>query len=603
MERKKVTFDTFAKQLGCISKYKKKYLFIILILNMIFTCLIPFISALLPKVAIGLIEGRASDKEVIMEMCLLGAISFVCLLISTICSMFQQTRFLEIRVKEFSNVTRRLQKMEYSNLEDAKKIDRFNESIEALGGDYYGFEGAYHNLFEFLPFAFATVLYSVVLFIFNYWIAICALVGGVVTIIINSVCAKYAASLKDEEAKAYKQAQYFQNISFDFSYGKDIRVYSLQDKLKRDFRNKSINLVNVFKKMINHQFTLGLIELIFLLLQDAVSYFFIIKAYYDGYLSLGEVSFYVGLIIALSTAIRSASEKFTSMIQNMRLSVSYFEFMEDRSLLESSEGREALDKNETLEIEFRNVSFKYPSTSTWIFKNLNLTIHKGEKLAIVGTNGAGKTTICKLMIGLFEPTEGQILINGIDIKDFSKRALYDMYSIVFQDVNIFACSIIENVTGEDNSSSAREKAIECLNRVGLKEKIESLPNKYDTQMLKILDDEGVELSGGQNQKIAIARALYKDANMVILDEPTASLDALAEASIYQSFDDLVKNKTAIYISHRLSSTKFCDKIALFTQNGLEEYGNHEELMAKKGIYYSMFMTQGKYYKEGGEENE
>ena len=178
-----------------------------------------------------------------------------------------------------------------------------------------------------------------------------------------------------------------------------------------------------------------------------------------------------------------------------------------------------------------------------------------------------------------------------------------MFSIVFQDVNVFGCSVIENVVGEDNSPSARAKAIDCLNRVGLKEKIESLPNKYDTQMLKILDDEGVELSGGQNQKMAIARALYKDANMVILDEPTAALDALAEASIYKSFDDLVQSKTAIYISHRLSSTKFCDKIALFTKNGLEEYGNHEELMAKKGIYYSMFMTQGKYYKEGGEENE
>ena len=603
MERKKVTFDTFVKKLGCISKYKKKYLFVILILNMIFACIIPFISALLPKVAIGLIEGRASDKDVIIQMCLLGGLTLVCLLISTICSMFQQTRFLEIRIKEFSQVARRLQKTEYSNLEDAKQIDRFNESLEALGGDYQGFEGAYHNLFDFLPFAFATILYSVVLFVFNYWIALCALVSGCVTVLINSLSAKYAASLKDEEAKAYKQVQYFRNISFDFSYGKDIRVYSLQDKLKKDFRNKSINLVSVFKKMINHQFKLGLIELIFLLLQDGISYFFIIKAYYDGYLTLGEVSFYVGLIIALSTALRKASENFTSMIQNMRLSESYFEYMDDRSLLESFEGRDAIDKNETLEIEFKNVSFKYPSTSTWIFKNLNLTIHKGEKIAIVGTNGAGKTTICKLLIGLFEPTEGEILINDINIKDFSKRALYDMFSIVFQDVNIFACSIIENVVGEDNSPSARAKAIDCLKRVGLKEKIESLPNKYDTQMLKILDDEGVELSGGQNQKIAIARALYKDANMVILDEPTAALDALAEASIYQSFDDLVQSKTAIYISHRLSSTKFCDKIALFTKNGLEEYGNHEELMAKKGIYYSMFMTQGKYYKEGGEDNE
>lgn len=603
MDRKKVTFDTFVKQLKCISKYRKKYLYLILVFNMIFACLIPFISALLPKVAIGLIEERASDKEVIVQICVIGAISLVCLVITSTCQIIENTRFLEIRVREFSNVTRLLQKVEYSNLEDSKKIDRLNESMEALSGDNYGFEGVYHDLFAFLPFAFATILYSVILFVFNYWIAICALLCGSVTIIINYFCAKYAASLKDEEAKAYKQSQYFQNISFDFSYGKDIRVYSLQDKLKKDFRNKSINLVNVFRKMINHQFLLGLIELVFLLLQDGVSYFFIIKAYYEGYLSLGDVSFYIGLIIALSTALRSASEKFTSMIQNMRLSVSYFEYMEDKSILESCEGRESLDKKETLQIEFRNVSFKYPNTSNWIFKNLNLMINKGEKLAIVGTNGAGKTTICKLMIGLFEPTEGQILINGIDIKEFSKRALYDMYSIVFQDVNIYACSIIENIVGEDTSLEAREFAIDCLKRVGLKEKIEALPNKYDTQMLKILDEEGVELSGGQNQKIAIARALYKDANMVILDEPTASLDALAEASIYQSFDDLVQNKTAIYISHRLSSTKFCDKIALFSNKGLEEYGNHEELMAKKGMYYSMFMTQGKYYKEGGEENE
>ena len=198
----------------------------------------------------------------------------------------------------------------------------------------------------------------------------------------------------------------------------------MQDKLKKDFRNKSINLVSVFKKMINHQFKLGLIELIFLLLQDGISYFFIIKAYYDGYLTLGEVSFYVGLIIALSTALRKASENFTAMIQNMRLSESYFEYMEDKSLLESFEGRDAIDKKETLQIEFKNVSFKYPSTSTWIFKNLNLTIHKGEKIAIVGTNGAGKTTICKLLIGLFEPTEGEILINDINIKDFSYPTIH-----------------------------------------------------------------------------------------------------------------------------------------------------------------------------------
>ena len=187
--------------------------------------------------------------------------------------------------------------------------------------------------------------------------------------------------------------------------------------------------------------------------------------------------------------------------------------------------------------------------------------------------------------------------------DFDKDQYYGMFSTVFQDYSIYACSVLENIRGDDTSEESKKRAIACLDTVGLKEKIEALPQKYDTMLTKSVDENGVDLSGGQKQKIAIARALYKDGNVVILDEPTSALDPLAEAEIYQTFDGLIKGKTAIYISHRLSSTKFCDHIAFFNEEGLKEYGTHDELMEKKGKYYSMFTIQGYYYQQGGEEND
>lgn len=228
---------------------------------------------------------------------------------------------------------------------------------------------------------------------------------------------------------------------------------------------------------------------------------------------------------------------------------------------------------------------------------MNLVINAKEKIAIVGTNGAGKSTIVKLICGLFYPTKGEILINGIPTTSFDQDSYYDMFSTVFQDHSVYACSVLDNIIGNDSSEDAAIRAKQCIETIGLKDVIEKLPQKYDTVLNKTIDEKGVNLSGGQKQKIAIARALYKNGNVVILDETTSALDALAEADIYQSFDGLIKDKTAIYISHRLSSTKFCDHIAFFNENGLKEYGTHEELMTKKGEYYKMFVIQGRYYQE------
>ena len=246
------------------------------------------------------------------------------------------------------------------------------------------------------------------------------------------------------------------------------------------------------------------------------------------------------------------------------------------------------------------MGFRYPGAEKYVFRHLNLTIHKGERLAVVGVNGAGKSTLVKLMTGLYDVTEGEIRINGIPIGEFDKKALYSMFSAVFQDVNILAFTLEENVAcrreGIDHG-----RVEQALERAGLGETVKALPKGVEQMMLKVVEEDGALLSGGQNQKLAIARALYKDAPMVIMDEPTAALDPLAEAEIYENFDSLVKGRTALYISHRLASTRFCDHIAMFDHDGLREYGTHEELMARRGSYYEMFTVQGKYYTQGAQE--
>jgi len=261
-----------------------------------------------------------------------------------------------------------------------------------------------------------------------------------------------------------------------------------------------------------------------------------------------------------------------------------------------TEGKLEPENTDSVEIVFDNVTFRYPGTDVDIYKDFSFTIKKGERLAIVGVNGAGKSTLVKLICGLYEPNEGHIYVNGIDIRDWKKKNLYDLYSTVFQDFNILAFTLRENVTC-NSSEQDDARVTEALERVGLGKKLNSLSKGLDQMMLKVIDEEGTDFSGGERQKLAIARALYKNSPMVIMDEPTAALDALAEAEIYENFSELVEGKTAIYISHRLASTIFCDKIALFDKDGVKEYGTHEELMAKKGMYYDMFVVQGKYYQE------
>jgi ABC-type multidrug transport system fused ATPase/permease subunit len=341
----------------------------------------------------------------------------------------------------------------------------------------------------------------------------------------------------------------------------------------------------------------------FIAITNGLTYFLIANAYINGEVSIGQVSSIIWATLAITLGLQRMFTEIAKIKEDTSYTSEYMAFLENDHFFPKQEGIEI--ELETIEIEFVNVSFKYPNSDKYALKNINLKINSGDRLALVGINGSGKTTLVKLLCGFYEPSEGMILINGIDIKSIDIEYYRNRLAVIFQEVVVYAASILENIVGLSTDPIEHEKAMSAIKLAGLYEKTKSFPKEEHQELLKVIDPSGTELSGGEKQKLSIARALYKEnTSLIILDEPTASLDAIAEKEIYDNFKTLINNRTALIISHRLASTKFCDNVVLFEDGEMLEYGTHESLMNKEnGVYKSMFLTQGKYYQEGAEKFE
>ncbi|MDR7870870.1 MAG: ABC transporter ATP-binding protein [Tissierellaceae bacterium] len=578
-----------------------KMIYFYFIIYTISASIYPFFSIILPKLLISelTLGNMARIKNLISIILgyfiLTGILGFV----KTYIHDLTYPKITKLRIDYIRDIFDKIVSMDYKYVEDASFLEENSKAMEAASSNGNGIEGIYHKLFE--TFAIVITILALVVFIglLNIWILLGLFLNIFVTIWINKKVHKYQYDMKDKIAHAERKKRYYYRTTHDFGYGKDIRIYSFKDRILNNYDEEINNFVYLHKMIKTKEYLLGFIGLGSLLLSNVLTYGVLIYKGLNG-MTIADFSMYIAAITNLSILMKTVADNVSFILNEGQYVQDFYTFI-DKNLGELGGPRGPIE-GDTLEIEFKNVSFKYPNTEKYVFKNLNFKINKGERLAIVGVNGAGKSTLVKLMTGLFDATEGEILINNISIKEFRNKALYSMFSVVFQEVNVLAFTIGENVAcSSDNLDE--ERIMKAIDKVGLGDKIRSFSKGLDQMMLKVIEEDGVEFSGGENQKLVIARALYKDGNMVIMDEPTAALDALAEAEIYENFSELVTGKTAVYISHRLASTKFCDKIALFDKDGLLEYGNHEELINKKGAYYEMFTIQGKYYNEGGLEDE
>lgn len=405
----------------------------------------------------------------------------------------------------------------------------------------------------------------------------------------------YAHQTKDKREAEARRLMYNARLSTNFGIAKDVRLFSMDKWLTDASKSTSRKYKSLLLDLENKGFLVSLVDFAVALLRDGGAYAYLIWRAVEGDISAGDFVLYFSSISGFSAWFSGILSGWSS-IHNTSLELcDYRAFLEIPDKFNHGKGVPIPSNGKPLEIRLENVSFIYPKAEAPTLKNINLTIHEGEKLAVVGLNGAGKTTLIKLICGLYTPSSGKIFAGGHEIDEYNREAYYSMISALFQTSHILPISIAENIAVCEKEGIDQAKLDAVIRLSGLTEKIQALPEKTDTPINKSVHANGIELSGGEAQKLLFARALYKDAPLLVLDEPTSALDPIAESRMYANYNEAAANRTSIFISHRLASTRFCDRILFLDGKTIAEEGTHEELMAAGGKYADLYKTQSQYY--------
>ena len=408
---------------------------------------------------------------------------------------------------------------------------------------------------------------------------------------------KYYEKHKHLWEKESRKAGYLGGLSENLQVAKDIKLYGLEEWLNKMMSDYRAHIIMWNKRCRLRGLWASILAGLMTLIQNGVAYVVLIGMLLAGSLSAGDFVFYFGIVGSVAGFLHGVVGDVAKLNKRADKIAYYREFYDYPNKFNYGKGCEL--PTGAVTIELRDVWYKYDGAEDYTLKGINLTLQAGESLALVGVNGAGKTTLVKLICGFYRPTKGEILVNGKLIDEYNIHEYYTMISAVFQEIRPVCFTMFEYVASADiNRSTAREDAVTAMKLAGIWEKIESLENGIDTHLMKGIYDDGVDLSGGEMQKLVLARAIYKNGSVLILDEPTAALDPIAENNLYLQYRELTHGKTSIYISHRFASTRFCDRILLLGDGVIKESGTHDELMAQNGQYAYMFGVQAKYYKEG-----
>ena len=570
-----------------------KMYYMFLIVNIIINSVFPFITILGTQYLIDEIAD-ASKRNMVWIVFWIAFIcggNFICANvkkwtgenISKICEKFD--RILK------TNLCMSCVNMKFQNTEDTDVLDIIKNAERALNetGQVNGLITALANIIT----NFFVALGVVVLVCTRIpWLMIPVIISFGVNSYTTSKVNKSRRKFFREMSNVERGSTYFNTELQESRYAKDIRLYDASAIFEKKYDEYVDRIYRTSRKYHMGFLKYWDVNIIFGAISDMAIYILLVVNVFKKYISIGEFSSLFEATGEFGHAIRKIINSYLEMNYTSSVLKYYIDFVENVAV-EDEQSEDILANLSKCEIEFKNVSFKYPNTEKYILKNVSAKIKAGEHVAIVGQNGAGKTTFIKLLCHLYDNYEGKILINGREAGDYSFIDYVRLLSVVFQDFRLFAFTIKENVTVFDDKKVDLE---EIYKIAGIEEWIDSLENKDETHVYKMFVENGVEPSGGQGQKLAIARALYKNAPIVVLDEPTAALDPISEYEVYKNFDRLVHGKTAIYISHRLSSCRFCDRIIVLENGLVVEEGSHEELMENtKGLYFNMYNTQAKHY--------
>ncbi len=494
-------------------------------------------------------------------------------------------------------IIRKNMSTDYENNESCDKKDILQKA--QTGSDYITTQ-MLNTIRYFLQAVFQVIAYGGILSMLDPIMLLIVGVPAVISYYIERHKNLWIWNMTNNWQKYDRELDYIRHGGSDFSCAKDVRIYGMDKWFEKLFSRSFNNRMNWYEQQDEWSFRHDIIRVLMVYLSNFAAYAYVIYMVIKGNIGAGDFVLYFNSIYSLAYSVRDVFDKysgFNRLSDNISYSREYLD-IEDKS----NRGKgEKLPEGEC-EIEFKNVSYKYSGAEKAIIRNISFTLHKGEKLALVGLNGAGKTTLIKLMCGLYDPAEGEILLNGKPVNSYNRDEYFSLFSAVFQDISILPVTAAENIAGAKTGKFDMDRVYDCMKKSGIYEKVMSLPEKENTRLVKSVFENAAELSGGQLQKLALARALYKNSPVLLLDEPTAALDPIAEQKMYLNYAGFSKGKSSVFISHRLASTRFCDRIIMIENGTITEEGSHSELMASGGKYAELFELQGSYYKNEEAQN-
>ena len=594
-ERIHMKFDELFCSFIEIWKFDKR-LFLILLVNVAVKAFQPFPNIILSGLIIDSITQGKAFPIFLRYIGLMFGINFLIAAVGIYLGKAKEYLFLKFTNKLDNDINKKCLEMDYEQFNDSYFQDTIlliNQMVQ--GNNYFT---NISNVFDTFSQIVVLIGIIVIMTMLNRWLLLIALSVIILQSLLHIVRQRYNRQFQMDTISEQRKLGYMSQIPKRIPAKKDIDIFNLGEYVVNRIEAFQKNMLDFSLQRIKKD---GVIEtftyLLSIIFQISAYVLIGIKAF-KGEITAGEFTIGITALINFMSASSFIATNMLNFYNGLFYINKYKMFLEFKGKFDDNSGITLNDLDlGDVEIEFKNVSFRYPNSTSYVLRNINLKINSKEKLAIVGYNGAGKTSFTLLLTRMYDPTEGEILLNGIDIKKMNYREYLKIFSTVNQDFFLFPFSILENIQPcSIASEQEKEKVMELCRRYGLEERINRMYKGLETPITKELFAAGVDLSGGERQKIAILRALYKESAVLVLDEPTAALDPVAEYEIYRKFAEISEGKLTVYISHRINSTRFCDKIAVFEKGEIIEYGTFEELMALKGLYYSFFKTQAELYK-------